>query len=278
MIRESWIHMRFHHSLTRSKTKSLLFKVQRRKGSKMCSWNCHVTSHEALNGYAHFLREIYNLSVFTQLLCHGLDETPVNFLVEYSKLEFRVFFLLDWLLNQGQSTKTALLFTYNWLDPAAVTTFRQWRLSTVRYSEFMIHHDKIWPFEAITLFCHSCLVHCQSLIFQKCAGLVYLSVPQHVDLYHDIAKLLIHPRNILLLFNYSCSTETLHQIKNMQVNWRALSSDFLVSRILKFIGHYWTVRVFPMALETWVQSLVEWYQRLKKWYLMPPCLTLSIIR
>ena len=26
------------------------------------------------------------------------------------------------------------------------------------------------------------------------------------------------------------------------------------------------------------QSQVESYQRLKKWYLMPPCLTLSIIR
>ena len=34
----------------------------------------------------------------------------------------------------------------------------------------------------------------------------------------------------------------------------------------------------PMARETWVQSQVESYQRLKKWYLMPPCLTLSIIR
>ena len=33
-----------------------------------------------------------------------------------------------------------------------------------------------------------------------------------------------------------------------------------------------------MAQETWVQSQVESYQRLKKWYLMPPCLTLSIIR
>ena len=28
----------------------------------------------------------------------------------------------------------------------------------------------------------------------------------------------------------------------------------------------------------WVQSQVKLYQRLKKWYLMPPCLTLSIIR
>ena len=33
-----------------------------------------------------------------------------------------------------------------------------------------------------------------------------------------------------------------------------------------------------MARETCVRSQVESYQRLKKWYLMPPCLTLSIIR
>ena len=33
-----------------------------------------------------------------------------------------------------------------------------------------------------------------------------------------------------------------------------------------------------MARETWVQSQVKSYQRLKKWYLMPPGLTLSIIR
>ena len=34
----------------------------------------------------------------------------------------------------------------------------------------------------------------------------------------------------------------------------------------------------PLAQETWVQSQVESYQRLKKWYLMPPWLTLSIIK
>ena len=35
----------------------------------------------------------------------------------------------------------------------------------------------------------------------------------------------------------------------------------------------------PMVRETRLQSQVESYQRLqKKWYLMPPCLTLSIIR
>ena len=33
-----------------------------------------------------------------------------------------------------------------------------------------------------------------------------------------------------------------------------------------------------MVWETGVQSLVKSYQRLKKWYLIPPCLTLSIIR
>ena len=34
----------------------------------------------------------------------------------------------------------------------------------------------------------------------------------------------------------------------------------------------------PMAQETGVQSPVKSYQRLKKWYLIPPFLTLSIIR
>ena len=33
-----------------------------------------------------------------------------------------------------------------------------------------------------------------------------------------------------------------------------------------------------MARETGVQLQVKLYQRLKNWYLMPPCLTLSIIR
>ena len=38
------------------------------------------------------------------------------------------------------------------------------------------------------------------------------------------------------------------------------------------------VECSPMVRETGVQSQVEWYQRLEKWYLIPPCLTLSIIR
>ena len=38
------------------------------------------------------------------------------------------------------------------------------------------------------------------------------------------------------------------------------------------------VECLPMIQETGDQSQVELYQRLKKLYLMPPCLTLSIIR
>ena len=38
------------------------------------------------------------------------------------------------------------------------------------------------------------------------------------------------------------------------------------------------VESLPIARETEVQSLVKSYQRLKKWYVMPPCLTLIIIR
>ena len=33
-----------------------------------------------------------------------------------------------------------------------------------------------------------------------------------------------------------------------------------------------------MIQKTGVQSQVETYQRIKKWYLMPPCITLRIIR
>ena len=38
------------------------------------------------------------------------------------------------------------------------------------------------------------------------------------------------------------------------------------------------ISCLPMIWKTWVQSQVEAYQRHKKLYLMPPCLTLSIIR
>ena len=48
--------------------------------------------------------------------------------------------------------------------------------ATVRRTlfRFTIRHNKVWPFEATSLFCHSCLVRCQSLIFQKFGGDRYI--------------------------------------------------------------------------------------------------------
>ena len=38
------------------------------------------------------------------------------------------------------------------------------------------------------------------------------------------------------------------------------------------------VDCLPMVHKVWVQTMVYSYRRLKKWYLIPPCLTLGIIR
>ena len=39
---------------------------------------------------------------------------------------------------------------------------------------FMIRHNKVWHFEVTHSFCHSCLVRCQLLIFQKFCGNWYI--------------------------------------------------------------------------------------------------------
>ena len=49
---------------------------------------------------------------------------------------------------------------------------------------------------------------------------------------------------------------------------------FMYKQDLTFL----VVECLPIGQETGVQSQVESYQRLKKWYLIPPYLTLSIIR
>ena len=61
----------------------------------------------------------------------------------------------------------------------------------------MIRHNKVWPFEAAPLFCHSCLVCCQSLIFQKFAGTsIFIWPPQHT---HTDTILHIHYHQIILI-------------------------------------------------------------------------------
>ena len=47
---------------------------------------------------------------------------------------------------------------------------------------------------------------------------------------------------------------------------------------LPFLIYFLDIGIMVCSSMVWVQSQVESYQRFKKWYLMPPCLTLSIIR
>ena len=58
--------------------------------------------------------------------------------------------------------------------------------------------------------------------------------------------------------------------KNRYIDFRRTS--------LKKITFISVMNSIILYKETWVQSQVESYQRVKKWYLMPPCITLSIIR
>ena len=94
-----------------------------------------------------------------------------------------------------------------------------------------------------------------------------------------------------LKFSYCHSEYVFHGIKRRN-HWtqlalclhiRTFMSIFLFQHKNVYIYIYiymnrtlaWWLECSPMAK---VQSQVESYQRLKKWYLMPPCLTLSIIR
>ena len=70
---------------------------------------------------------------------------------------------------------------YQLSRPAPMITIWPWRLFAIRFFWFTIRHNKVWPFEATSLFCHSCRIHCQSLIFQKFAGTgIFIWPPQQV--------------------------------------------------------------------------------------------------
>ena len=57
-----------------------------------------------------------------------------------------------------------------------------------------------------------------------------------------------------------------------------LKKTYILSKSICIGPLPWWLECSPMIRDTGVQSQVKSYQRLKKWYLMPPCLTLSIIR
>ena len=65
----------------------------------------------------------------------------------------------------------------------------------------------------------------------------------------------------------------LHIIPTTSIIWKGYKTE---KGLLEFLAK--CVECLPMVQETWVQSQVVSYQRLQKWYLIPPCLTLSIIR
>ena len=94
-------------------------------------------------------------------------------------------------------------------------------------------------------------------------------------------KFLILP--FLFTFDFCiCSHLLRHSLVN-EPSWLGLynklsvqTNDYYWMQIITWNHHIGLVN--RVAQETGVQSQVESYQRLKRWYLMPPWLTLSIIR
>ena len=62
------------------------------------------------------------------------------------------------------------------------------------------------------------------------------------------------------------------------INWSTKCTNTYVSCNIYNSPLAKRVVFMPIAWEIRVKCQVESYQRLKKWYLMPPCLTLSIVR
>ena len=108
---------------------------------------------------------------------------------------------------------------------------------------------------SIYLSIYVCIIVCASLFVlvhpSICFRSIYLSIYPHASIY-------------LFLLVLSVS-----QLISISVNFY-LSFYEWVYIIISFCS--------PIVQDTWVQSQVESYQRLKKWHLMPPRLTLSIIK
>ena len=77
------------------------------------------------------------------------------------------------------------------------------------------------------------------------------------------------------------------QVQNFLSYWYRFDLHYNFSQnVNQFAKYLYQIGIFtgkwlecsPMTRKTCVQSQVESYWRLKKWYMMPPCLTLSIIR
>ena len=94
---------------------------------------------------------------------------------------------------------------------------------------------------------------------------------------------------------FSAVSSVLTKLMNVRFSWSAHTGVSMCRSPLENVAYqfffaslavlstfclsYVVMECLPMVWETKVQSQVDSYQRLKKkWYLMPPCLSLSIIR
>ena len=74
------------------------------------------------------------------------------------------------------------------------------------------------------------------------------------------------------------NTNNLHTVEGFH-EFKSITDNYTIQIIcLHTVSLAKWVECLPLSRETRVQSQVESYQRLKKWNLIPPCLTLSIIR
>ena len=122
------------------------------------------------------------------------------------------------------------------LHPAAVTV----RGTLLR---FTIRHNKVWPFEETPLFCHSCLVRCQSLIFQKFAGTsIFIDLRNTVQLRYRgnrtiKPKYFLKPMCVTVAYSYADA-------------WRRNNKDERNSSLEKYTSHFIERVVCERELET----------------------------
>ena len=85
----------------------------------------------------------------------------------------------------------------------------------------------------------------------------------------------VAPNRVLFIW----SNRAVWHLNSVQTNDLRLTELLEIEQSYHLTGSLaqW-VECSPMVRERGVQSQVESYQRLKKWYLMPPCLTLGIMK
>ena len=125
------------------------------------------------------------------------------------------------------------------LDPAPTTS--SWILRTGIRGR--IRHNKIWSFETTSLFCHSGLVRCQSLIFKRFVGSIYLSAPQHMNPFRN-------PYRFVSIFFLHYVVFFFNLVANFTLNKR-MSESTVLSLVLDLL---WT-KLFYRHVFSWCLNI-----------------------